>query len=333
MRDVRKKLLHTFALLAALCAAGVAGYSLIEGWNLLDSLYMTVITLSTIGYGEVHPLSTAGRVFTMALILGGLGVMTYVFTNIAELLMSGGLREAVRRMRMQDKIARMEGHFIVCGASRPGLSICEELAGTGRPFALIVLNEAELRKFMDLGWCAVAGDASSSAVLLEAGIKRASGVFCALPNDKDNAFVSITARGLNQGVRIVTVQNDHDEEMKDKLLRAGSDIVINPSHIGGLRMASEMVRPATVQFLDSMLRGQGAGARFEDISVGHGAGGQELGRFKGADRRGALIVAIRKPGENAYELNPPPGLKLKKGDVLVALGTPEELSALTASLS
>lgn len=333
MRGLRSQLLSTAAVLAALCAAGVAGYWLIEGWGFLDSLYMTVITLATIGYGEVHELSTPGRIFTMVLIIGGIGVMTYIFTTIAELFMEGGVKEAFRRMRMQGKIEDMQGHFIVCGASRPGLSICEELHKTHRPFVLVVLQPEELKAHMKKGWCAVAGDASSSAVLEEAGINRAAGVFCALTGDKDNAFIALTARGLNRTVKIITVQNEHDIEMRGKLLRAGADIVINPSHIGGLRMASEMVRPATVQFLDSMLRGQKSGARFEDIPVGAGGDGRDLSEFKGAEREGALVVAIRRQGESSYGLNPLPGMKLKKGDVLVALGTPPELRGLTDSLA
>ncbi len=333
MKDIKSKVFATLGALVLLLAAGVAGYSLIEGWNLLDSLYMTVITLATIGYGETHPLSSAGRVFTILLILGGIGTMTFIFTSITELVLEGGLKEAFRRIKMQDKIEKMTNHFIVCGASRPGLSICEELEKTSRPFTLVVLTQEEVKKIMARGWCAVPGDASSSAVLGSAGIARAAGVFCALSNDKDNAFVAITARGLNQGLRIVTVQNDHDAEMTDKLRRAGADIVVNPSHIGGLRMASEMVRPDTVKFLDSMLRGQKAGTRFEDIETGSGAEGRLLGDFKGADRKGALVVARKDGGANSYDINPPPDTKLRKGDVLVALGTPEELKALSSRLS
>ncbi|MDD2804399.1 MAG: NAD-binding protein [Elusimicrobiales bacterium] len=333
MRDLKKKLLHTLAVLVVLCAAGTAGYVFIEGWNFLDGLYMTIITLATIGYGETNPLDTSGRIFTIFLIIGGIGVMTYIFTNIGELLMQGGLREAFRRLRMQDKIEKLSGHFIVCGASRPGLSICEELSKTNRPFVLVVLEDEEVKKYMKQDWCAVAGDAASCATLDAAGIKRAAGIFCALSSDKDNALVALTARGCNQPVKIITVQNEHDAEMRDKLLRAGADIVINPSHIGGLRMASEMVRPATVQFLDSMLRGQKSGARFEDIEAGAGADGRDLAEFKGADRKGALVVAVRQPGENAYELNPLPGQKLKKGDVLVALGTPDQLRELADRLA
>mgnify|MGYP001566218511 FL=1 len=316
-----------------LCAAGVGGYSIIEGWGFLDSLYMTVITLATIGYGETHPLSTPGRVFTIALILGGIGVMTYIFTSITALLLEGGLGEAIRRFKMQGKLEEMENHYIVCGATRSGLSVCEELSKTGRPFSLVVLREEEVKKFMLRGWCAVSGDASSCSVLEAAGVKKARGIFCALSNDKDNAFIAITAKGLNPAVKIVTVQNEHNPEMTDKLTRAGADIVINPSHIGGLRMASEMLRPATVKFLDSMLRGQKAGVRFEDMEAGAGVEGRPLGEFKGAGSKGALIVALKNTGNQEYEINPLPEIKLKKGDVLVALGTPEELKTLAATLA
>ncbi len=333
MKDLKYGIFRPLTALLLLCAVGVAGYSFIEGWDLLDSLYMTVITLGTIGYGETHALSDSGRVFTICLILGGIGVMTYIFTSITELLLKGGLKDAFRRLKMQDKIDRMDGHFVVCGASRPGLSVCEELSKTSRPFVLVVLAESEVKKFMDRGWCAVSGDAASCSALEAAGIKKARGIFCALPGDKDNGFVAITARGLNPAVKIVTVQNEHDEEMKDKLVRAGADIVINPSHIGGLRMASEMLRPATVKFLDSMLRGQKEGVRFEDLEAGAGAAGRPLGEFKGAGSKGALIVALKNPEKQEYEINPLPEVKLKKGDVLVALGTPEELKALAAALA
>ncbi len=333
MKDIRSGILTPLAVLVLLCSAGVTGYSMIEHWDFLDSLYMTVITLATIGYGETHPLSTAGRAFTLVLIIGGIGVMTYIFTSITELLLKGGLKEAIRRFKMQGKLEDLENHYIVCGATRSGLSVCDELSKTSRLFSLVVIREEEVKKFMGRGWCVVTGDASSCSTLEAAGVRKAQGIFCALSNDKDNAFIAITAKGLNPAVRIVTVQNEHNPEMTDKLMRAGADIVINPSHIGGLRMASEMLRPATVKFLDSMLRGQKAGVRFEDIEAGEKAEGRPLGEFKGAGSKGALVVALKNQANQDYEINPLPEVKLKKGDVLVALGTPEELKALAASLA
>ena len=275
----------------------------------------------------------AGRIFTIVLIVGGIGVMTYIFTNIGELLMQGGLREAFRRLRMQDKIEKMSGHFIVCGASRPGLSVCEELAKTNRPFVLVVLEDEEVKKYMKQDWCAVAGDASTSAVLAAAGIGRASGIFCALSNDKDNAFIAITARGLNQAVKIITVQNEHDAEMRDKLQRAGADIVINPSHIGGLRMASELIRPTVVSFLDVMLRDRERNLRIDEIRIPEGSSsiGVPLNAL-GLDRiPGALLLAERE-ADGSWHYNPPRNEKVRAGMVLIFLGSPDDARALCEHL-
>ncbi|MFA7009564.1 MAG: NAD-binding protein, partial [Elusimicrobiales bacterium] len=269
MKDIKNRIIVTLTALLALFSAGVSGYMLIEGWNFLDALYMTVITLATIGYGEVHPLSTSGRIFTIMLILGGIGTMTYIFSSITALLIEGELKDVFRRFKMEHNIDSMKDHYIVCGATHTGLSVAQELAETRRPFILIVLEEAEVRKFMEMGYCAVAGDASTDAVLLKCGVRNAKGIFCTLKQDKDNAFIAITARVLKPDLRIITVQNENDPAMREKLLRSGADIVISPFHIGGLRMAAEMVRPSTAQFLDQMMR-DGRNFRLEDVRVGPG---------------------------------------------------------------
>ncbi|MCX5785416.1 MAG: NAD-binding protein [Elusimicrobia bacterium] len=328
MKDIKQRILTTFSALLILFTAGVIGYVLIEKWDFLDSLYMTVITLATIGYGEVHPLSQNGRIFTIFLILGGIGTMTYIFSSITALLIEGELKDVFRRIKMQNTLEHIKDHYIVCGATHAGISICEELSKTDRPFALIVLKEEEVRKFMDAGYCVVAGDASTDEALLKCSISKARGIFCALKNDKDNAFIALTARGLAQGIKIVTVQNENDPKMQEKLARSGADIVISPSHIGGLRMVSEMTRPATVQFLDSMMRGKSVNCRFEDIEAGAGANGKTLAAFKGADKAGALVVAVKSGADGGYEINPLPSRTIKKGEVLVALGTPEEVARL-----
>ncbi|HAF94914.1 MAG: hypothetical protein A2021_07865 [Elusimicrobia bacterium GWF2_52_66] len=332
MKDIKQRITTTLGALLVLFTAGVAGYAIIEKWDFLDSLYMTVITLATIGYGEVHPLSQGGRIFTIFLILGGIGTMTYIFSSITALLIEGELKDVFRRLKMQNRLENIKDHYIVCGATHAGISICEELRNTDRPFVLVVIKDEEVKKFMEAGYCAVAGDASTDEVLLKCSLLKARGIFCALKNDKDNAFIALTARGIVQGIKIVTVQNENDPKMQDKLARSGADIVVSPSHIGGLRMVSEMTRPATVQFLDSMMRGKSVNCRFEDIEAGPGADGKPLAAFKGADREGALVVAVKSGEDGGYEINPLPSRIVKKSEVLVALGTPDEIKRLRALL-
>lgn len=318
--------------LLGLFSAGVGGYMVIERWNFLDALYMTVITLATIGYGETHPLSDPGRIFTIFLILGGIGTMTFIFSSITALLIEGELKDVFRRIRMEYKIENMKDHYLVCGATHTGLSIAQELAETKRPFILIVLQEPEVKKFMEAGYCAVAGDASTDAVLLKCGVKTAKGIFCTLKNDKDNAFIAITARGLSPALRVVTVQTENDPAMREKLLRSGADVVISPFHIGGLRMAAEMVRPSTAQFLDQMMR-DGRNFRFEDVPAGAGAAGRALDAFKGMEGNCPLVVAVKNKTDASYEVNPPGARLIKNGDVFVVIGSPEEVRRLRSRLA
>ena len=316
-------------MLVALFSAGVGGYMLIEGWDFLDALFMTVITLATIGYGEVHPLSDPGRVFTIVLILGGIGTMTYIFSSITALLIEGELKDVFRRLKMEHKIETMKDHYIICGATHTGLSIAQELFETKRPFILSVLDEEEVGKFMEMGYCVIAGDASTDAAMLKCGVKSARGIFCTLKHDKDNAFIAITARVLKPEIRIITVQNENDPAMREKLLRSGADIVISPFHIGGLRMAAEMVRPSTAQFLDQMMR-DGRNFRFEDVSAGAGATGREFSEFKGSEGNCPLVVAVKNSSGTSYEINPPGSRRVKEGDVFVVIGAPDEVKKFRA---
>ncbi len=332
MKDIKSRIAITLTALLTLFSAGVGGYMLIEGWNFLDALYMAVITLATIGYGEVHPLSDAGRVFTIVLILGGIGTMTFIFSSITALLIEGELKDVFRRFKMEHKIETMKDHYIICGATHTGLSVAQELAETKRPFILSVLDEAEVRKFMEAGYCVVAGDASTDAALLNCGVKNARGIFCTLKHDKDNAFIAITARGLKPDIRIITVQNENDPAMREKLLRSGADIVISPFHIGGLRMAAEMVRPSTAQFLDQMMR-DGRNFRFEDVPVGPGAAGRAFSEFKGSEGNCPLVVAVKNASGASYEINPAGSRQVKEGDIFVVIGSPDEVKKFRARVN
>lgn len=331
LRSVRDRLLAVFFLVAACLTAGTLGYHWIEGWNYFDSLYMTVITIGTVGYGETHPLSHGGRVFTMLLILGGIGAFTYAFTAITQIVVEGELAKAFRRMRMENNIAHLTGHFIICGAGHTGGVVCAELRKTGRDF-VVVDREAKaietLAQRLDFEFLHIVGDGSDDAVLRAAGVERAAGVFAVLATDQDNAFVTISAKGLNPKVKVLACQKSLG--VRDKLLRSGADGVVDPEYIGGLRLASEMIRPITVGFLDAMLRNKESHFRFDEISVPAGSPliGKAIGEVKGAEGGCPLVVAVVGGGSDAYELNPPVTREVRAGDRLVILGETEALGGL-----
>ena len=331
LAGVRDRLLAVFALLLAGLAAGAFGYHAIEGWNWFDSLYMTVITIGTVGYGETHPLSPAGRVFTMFLIFGGIGLFTYGFTTITAIVVEGDLHRAFRRMRMESRIAGLSDHFVIVGAGHTGGVVCAELKKTGRVFVVVDRDAsaiAQLEERLGFELLHIVGDGSEDAVLLRAGIERAAGVFAVLSTDQDNAFVVLSSKGLNPKAKVLACQKSLG--VREKLLRSGADGVVDPEFIGGLRLASEMIRPVTVGFLDSMLRNKDNHFRFDEISVPAGSPmiGRPIGDIKGAEGAAPLVVAVVAAGSDAYELNPAVTRPVKVGDRLVILGETEALGGL-----
>jgi voltage-gated potassium channel len=327
----RDRLLGVAALLAGCLTFGTIGYKLIEGWSLFDALYMTVITVGTVGYGETHPLSTAGRAFTMVLILGGIGVFTYAFSTIAAVMIEGDLSEAFRRRRMDKKIKELSGHYVVCGAGHTGGVICAELKKTGRDFVVVDLDQSALDKLAErLGsdFLHVAGDGSEDEVLRRAGVERAAGVFAVLATDQDNAFVVLSAKGLNPKARVLACQKTLG--VREKLMRSGADGVVDPEFIGGLRLASEMIRPLTVGFLDSMLREKGSHVRFDEVTVPPRSHlvGKEISEVKGSQGGAPLLVAVVAAGSDRYEINPPVGRAVAAGDRLVLIGETEGIADL-----
>lgn len=325
-QEVRSKLFKIAAAIAVVLATGVAGYSLIEGWPLFDALYMTVITLATVGYGETHELSTAGRAFTIVLIFSGIGVLAWTISSLTAFIIEGELTGALRRRRMNKRIDSLQNHYILCGAGYAGRVIIEELTKTQRPLVVIDKDQAVCQELSDGGVLAFPGDATQDAVLQQAGIERATGLFAALSSDRDNAFVALTARGLNPKIRIVS--EEVDAQVRQKLLRSGASAVVNPYVIGGLRMASEMIRPAVVGFLDHMLRREDEVVRFEEIAVGANCRwvGKAVGEVKGAQGNSALVVSLLTNG--TYELNPPLDRLLRAGDTLVVIGTVSQIADL-----
>lgn len=331
LAEVRDRLLGVAALFLACIAAGTLGYRLIEGWPLFDSLYMTVITLATVGFGETHPLSAAGRLFTICLIMGGIGMMTYGFSTLTSLVIEGELSEAFRRRRMDKAIAALTGHFVICGAGHTGGVICAELKKTGRDFVVVDRDPAAIAMLAErLGFDLphIVGDGSDDAVLRRAGVERAAGVFAVLATDQDNAFVVLSAKGLNPKAKVLACQKSLG--VRDKLLRSGADGVVDPEFIGGLRLASEMIRPVTVGFLDSMLRHKDAHFRFDEIVVPSDSPliGRPLGEVKGTEGGVPLVVAVVAAGSDRYEINPPSARCVRAGDRLVVLGETAALGGL-----
>jgi voltage-gated potassium channel len=333
---MRRRLFGIVGAMLSTLAAGTAGYMVLERWSFFDSLYMTVITLGTVGYGETHPLGASGRMFTIFLIMGGIAVMTYALTSITAILVEGDLSAVFARRRMEKGIAGLTGHYIICGASHAGGVICSELHKTGRPFVLVERDKERLRREAERlgeGVHSIEGDATQDETLKRAGVERAAGVFAVLATDQDNAFVALSAKGLNPKVRVVSKQKELG--VREKLFRSGADNVVNPEYIGGLRMASEMIRPAAVGFLDLMIRDRGSVVRFEEVAVPNGSAyvGRALSEVKGSGVEGPLLVAVLDGQSGRYEINPMPDRPIKAGDCLVMLGDVTKLSELRKALT
>ena len=308
---------------------GVAGYMYLEGWDFEDASFMTVITVATVGYGETHALDSAGRWFTVVLIIGGMGVILYGISNLTAFVVEGELHAIIRRTRMDNKIDKVEKHYIVCGAGRTGRHIIDEILASARTVVVIDMEISHLAATLERHpkILTIEGDASSDRTLERAGIHRASGLMAALPNDKENLFVVLTAKCMNPNLRIVA--KVEEEEAKDKMKKAGADCVICPQSIGGMRMASEMVRPTVVKFLDAMLREKDAPLRVEEVSILKGSPmeGKTLEESRIAQRTGLLVVAMHRENKG-FKFNPPASTRIEPGDLLVVIGEIEQVLEL-----
>lgn len=321
------------ALMGAVVGAGVAGYQAIEGWDAFDSLYMTVITIASVGYGETHPLSHAGRVFTIALILSGTGVLVYGISAVTAFIVEGGLSDTLRRRKMRKTIDALEGHIVLCGDSSTGRYVIEELDRTGEEFVVVENDRAKLEELSRAGILCVEGDAASDVVLREAGVARARGLIATLHSDADNLFVVLTAKGINPGLRVIS--KAVAEESEEKLKKVGADGVVLPNHIGGLRMVSAMIRPRVVSFLDVMLRETDRAVRVEEVNIGSGSRvvGKQLGDTEAMRTEGASLVALQRTSASQYQFNPPATTTIEAGDSLIYLGLSTTIRALGERLN
>lgn len=322
------KLIKVILILLILFSVGTAAFMIIEKWSFLESLYMTVITISTVGFQEVRPLTENGRIFTIFLILSGYGIMLYALSSIIAFIVGGELLDIFRRRKMNSKIEELNGHYIICGSKGPGEYVINELINTYQKFVVIENDAERIKELKEMEKILfVEGDASEDNILIEAGITRAKGLVSALSTDKDNLFVVLTARNINKDLRIVALA--FDENTDHKLRRAGADSVITPNSIGGIRLASEVIRPSVVSFLDMMLRGK-VTVRIEEVSIPKGSGlkGKNLAEAKIHEKAKLIIIAIRNGETGNYQYNPGSHTVIKEGDVLITIGTPEQVRTL-----
>lgn len=326
MKELKRKIIFAVSLVVFTFSAGIFGYMWIEGWNAFDSLYMTVITLGTVGYGETHELSHDGRMFTMFLIVIGMGSFVYGITTLTAFFIEGELGGVLRRKKMMKKIEGLKDHYIICGSGDVGRHIIDELHKTQREF-VVVENEPEhqvkLKENENIVY--IEGDPAEDEILIQAGIQRAKGLITALPSDKDNLFVVISARSLNPALRIVARCNEESTEAK--LNKAGADATVSTSAIGGLRMASTMIRPTVVTFLDKMLRGPESHLRIEEIEIDPESKliGKSLKDADIANKTGLLVLAVKNKKTDQFQFNPKATTTLTGDDVLIFIGNPEQI--------
>jgi voltage-gated potassium channel len=306
---------------------GTTGYMVIEGWNFLDSLFMTITTLTTVGYREVHELSTAGIIFTLILIIFGVGTVLYALSAGAKVILEGELRELFGRKRLEKKIKGIRDHYIVCGFGRMGKIICRELREEKASFVVIEKNPEELAGYEST--LILIGDATNDDVLKEAGIERAKGLISVLSTDAENLYVVLSARGLNPSLFIVARASEEGAE--SKLMRAGANRVVSPYSIGGLRIAHTILRPAVVDFIEFATKSGNIDLQMEEILIPEGSAlaGQSLDQCGFGKDLGIIVVGIkRESGEMKF--NPTFRTSIKAGDTLIALGEINKLELLEA---
>jgi voltage-gated potassium channel len=332
---IRTRLLA--GLLGVLTAlfGGSAGYYLLGRgrWSYDDCLYMAAISLTTVGYGEIIDVGSVpgARLYTILLILLGMGVIVYFGSTVVAFIVEGEIKQYFGRKKMNKDIESLNKHVIICGGGATGATIIREMQATRTPFIVIEANEDRIRQMMNdekiVPFPYIIGDATADSVLVQAGINRACGLVAALPDDKDNVFVVISARQLNAKLRIVS--RGTEPNIAEKLLRVGADSVVSPNNIGGMRLASEIIRPRAVEFLDRMLQDKDHTLRVEEVTVNKGSRIQDK-TLEEADIRShadVLVIAVRQPSGN-YIHNPRPELILQESTVLILIGVVEEVTKL-----
>jgi voltage-gated potassium channel len=327
-RVATRRIESALLALGVITVVGVLGYIMFEGWSFADAVYMTVITLTTVGYREVRPLDTTGQLWTMALLITGVGTLFYAAVSSVELVVEGTIRGYFGRRRMEAAIRKLNGHYILCGYGRVGRQVAAEFALDDLPFVIIEQEPETVEECVEKGYLVLPGEASDDGVLEEAGVRRARGLVATVDSDADNVFVVLSARKLNPKLHIVARASS--DESAAKLEIAGADRTLSPYAVGGRRLASLATQPLVVDFLDIVTRGEkGIEFRLEEFSVPEDSFVAEhtIGELRIAERTGAMILATRSK-EGNFDTTPSASDRIFGGDTLIVLGTREQVARL-----
>jgi voltage-gated potassium channel len=310
---------------------GTAGYVFIEEWSVLDSLYMTIISLTTVGFREVGPLSSEGKLFTLAVILGGVATVTTTLTIGSQILMAGQLQKFMGRRKLEKEIKKIKDHYIICGYGRMGKVICREFQRKPVPFVVIEKNQ-ETFQGLPGDILAIRGNASEESVLLEAGIERALGLVTVASSDADNVYITLTASGLKPDIYIVARAGEAGSETK--LMRAGASKVVSPYTIGGTGIANAILRPAVVDFIELVTKREHMELQMEEVQIGGDStlAGKTILDAGLRQKLGIIVVAVKK-GDGQMEFNPSSHTMVEAGDRLIVLGGGDNLAALEKKAS
>ncbi len=332
LRNVNRGLVFLLLVIAG----GTSWFVLMAEYSVLDALYMTVITISTVGFREVHELDGSDRIFVVFLIISGLTVLTYTLSSVGRVIVEGSIERYVGRRRMVRDIESMQDHYIVCGHGRMGQILCEDLAKEKVPFVVIEGDAETAERLAEGGYHVVEGDATEDDVLGRAGVTRAKSLVALVSNNVDNLYITLSARemcrGQNDGLYILARATD--ESASEKIKRAGADRVISPYIIGGMRLVQALLRPTVYDFVDIATQRSGKELMFEEVTIGETSSldGVLLKDSGIRQEYDIIVIAIKKPSGRMI-FNPGPQLELAQGDVLIILGDREQLDRLSSSLA